>query len=62
VICLQDLVTTNLFYVAEKGSENLLSGIIIWDRSLSNVAMGWTYRVRYLVNEGIFLFVTMSCF
>jgi hypothetical protein len=54
VICLQDLVTTNLFYVAAKGSENLLSGIIIWDRSLSSVAVSWTYEVRYLANEGIF--------
>lgn len=32
MIRLQDLVTTNLFYVAAKGSENLLSGIIIWER------------------------------
>jgi len=53
-ICLQDLDTTNLFYVAEKGSENLFSGIISWDRSLSNMAMVRTSGVRCSVNEGIF--------
>ena len=62
MICLQDLVTTNLFYVAAKGSENLLSGVVIWDRSLSSVAMGWTYEVRYLVNEEIFCLLPCHTF
>ena len=62
MICLQDLVTTNLLYVAERGSENLLSGIIICDISLSNMAMGWTYGVRYLVNGGIFCLLQCHAF
>jgi hypothetical protein len=40
VICLQDLVTTNLFYVAEKGSENLLPGIVWIDHSTTWLWVG----------------------
>jgi hypothetical protein len=53
VIRLQNLVTTNLFYIAEKNGVKVCCRTLLFGLDYSfNVAMGWTYGVRYLVNEG----------